>query len=194
MMNSGRLEQDLVLGLPVLRCYRNGARFLWKTIPAAIKESQPETVAAWKIGQKLWTRDYAGVHEALRSFDWSREARDLVNSLSNVMQQGWLMDHITGMFTVKKLTVSKEQKVNFDNLQPLSTYSTWSTSTPLHLRGLSSDRRDQRTDWLNAEVPTYARGYRLGAHAPDVYCNVCVQQSSGLQHLAVLSCSAGAAY
>ncbi|KAK4793976.1 hypothetical protein SAY86_011970 [Trapa natans] len=118
-------------------CYRNGARFLWKTIPAAIKERQPETVAAWKIGQKLWTRDYAGVHEALRSLDWSREARDLVNSLSNVMQQGWLMDHITGMFTVKKLTVSKEQKVNFDNLQPLSTYSTWSTSTPLHLRGLS---------------------------------------------------------
>lgn len=62
--------------------YRNSARFLWKSIPAAIKESQPEIAAAWKIGQKLWTRDYAGVHEAVWGFDWSQEARGLVNSFS----------------------------------------------------------------------------------------------------------------
>nr|GMD92866.1 COP9 signalosome complex subunit 8 [Ipomoea batatas] len=60
----------------------NSARFLWKTIPAAIKEGRPELVAVWKIGQKLWTRDYAGVHEALRDYEWSPEVRDIVLSFS----------------------------------------------------------------------------------------------------------------
>ncbi|GLT49519.1 hypothetical protein SLA2020_230710 [Shorea laevis] len=62
----------------------NSARFLWKSIPLAIKESQPEVVAAWKIGQKLWVRDYAGVHEALRGFDWSQEAQLLVSAFTEL--------------------------------------------------------------------------------------------------------------
>nr|GMD91631.1 COP9 signalosome complex subunit 8 [Ipomoea batatas] len=62
----------------------NSARFLWKTIPAAIKEGRPELVAVWKIGQKLWTRDYAGVHEALREYEWSPEVRDIVLSFSDL--------------------------------------------------------------------------------------------------------------
>nr|GLL45576.1 COP9 signalosome complex subunit 8 [Ipomoea trifida]GMD82944.1 COP9 signalosome complex subunit 8 [Ipomoea batatas] len=62
----------------------NSARFLWKTIPAAIKEGRPELVAVWKIGQKLWTRDYAGVHEALRDYEWSPEVRDIVLSFSDL--------------------------------------------------------------------------------------------------------------
>ncbi|KAM7250512.1 hypothetical protein ACFE04_022395 [Oxalis oulophora] len=53
----------------------NSARFLWKSIPVAIKENQPEVVAAWNIGQKLWTRDYAGVYEAICGFDWSPEVK-----------------------------------------------------------------------------------------------------------------------
>ncbi|XP_019173553.1 PREDICTED: COP9 signalosome complex subunit 8 [Ipomoea nil] len=62
----------------------NSARFLWKTIPAAIKEGRPELVAVWKIGQKLWTRDYAGVHEALREYEWSPEVRDIILSFSDL--------------------------------------------------------------------------------------------------------------
>ncbi|KAI4367459.1 hypothetical protein MLD38_023195 [Melastoma candidum] len=62
----------------------NSARFLWKTIPAAIKESQPEVVAAWRIGQRLWTQDYAGVYEAIRGFDWSPETCGLVASFAEV--------------------------------------------------------------------------------------------------------------
>ncbi|XP_010260990.1 PREDICTED: COP9 signalosome complex subunit 8 [Nelumbo nucifera] len=62
----------------------NSSRFLWKSIPSTIKESQPELVAAWKIGQRLWTRDYAGVYEAIRGFDWSEEARGLVSSFSEL--------------------------------------------------------------------------------------------------------------
>ncbi|XVF52530.1 hypothetical protein PTKIN_Ptkin05aG0025800 [Pterospermum kingtungense] len=62
----------------------NSARFLWKSIPPAIKESQPELVAAWKIGQKLWTRDYAGVFEAIRGFDWTQQNRVLVAAFSEL--------------------------------------------------------------------------------------------------------------
>jgi len=60
----------------------NSARFLWKSIPSSIKESQPEVTAVWKIGQKLWLRDYAGVHEAIRGFDWSQDVQGLVAAFS----------------------------------------------------------------------------------------------------------------
>lgn len=62
----------------------NSARFLWKTIPVAVKESQPEVVAAWGIGQKLWTRDYGGVYESIRSFNWSPEAQGLVSAFAEL--------------------------------------------------------------------------------------------------------------
>ncbi|KAI8532207.1 hypothetical protein RHMOL_Rhmol11G0195000 [Rhododendron molle] len=62
----------------------NTARFLWKSIPSSIKETSPELVAVWKIGQRLWMRDYAGVHEAIRGFNWSQEVRDLVTAFSDL--------------------------------------------------------------------------------------------------------------
>ncbi|GMJ16093.1 CONSTITUTIVE PHOTOMORPHOGENIC 9, FUSCA 7, EMBRYO DEFECTIVE 143, COP9 SIGNALOSOME SUBUNIT 8 [Hibiscus trionum] len=62
----------------------NSARFLWKSIPATIKETQPELVAAWKIGQKLWTRDYAAVYEAIRGFDWTQQTQLLVAAFSEL--------------------------------------------------------------------------------------------------------------
>ncbi|KAL1198186.1 COP9 signalosome complex subunit 8 [Cardamine amara subsp. amara] len=62
----------------------DSARFLWKTIPTAIKDTKPEIVAAWRIGQKLWTRDYAGVYGAIRDYDWSLEAKDMVAAFSDL--------------------------------------------------------------------------------------------------------------
>lgn len=60
----------------------NSARFLWKNVPRVVKENRPEVGAAWKIGQRLWTRDYAGVHEAIREFNGSPEAQAFVDSFS----------------------------------------------------------------------------------------------------------------
>eukprot|EP00262_Sarcandra_glabra_P007023 TRINITY_DN19591_c0_g1_i1.p1 TRINITY_DN19591_c0_g1~~TRINITY_DN19591_c0_g1_i1.p1 ORF type:complete len:198 (+),score=20.64 TRINITY_DN19591_c0_g1_i1:116-709(+) len=60
----------------------NSARFLWKSIPLAIKENSPEIVAAWKIGQRLWMRDYAGVYDAIREFNWSPDVLGLVTAFS----------------------------------------------------------------------------------------------------------------
>ncbi|KAL7213120.1 hypothetical protein ACSBR2_015766 [Camellia fascicularis] len=58
------------------------AQFLWKSIPSLVKETQPELVVVWKIGQRLWMWDYASVHEAIRGFNWTQETRDLVASFS----------------------------------------------------------------------------------------------------------------
>lgn len=60
----------------------NSARFLWKTIPSEVRENKPEIQAAWKIGQKLWIKDYGGVHEAIREFNWSPEAEGIVTAFS----------------------------------------------------------------------------------------------------------------
>ncbi|KAL0365095.1 UNVERIFIED_CONTAM: COP9 signalosome complex subunit [Sesamum angustifolium] len=60
----------------------NSARFLFKMIPSAVKERQPEVLGAWKIGQRLWTKDYCGLHEAIREFNWSPEAQSVVAAFS----------------------------------------------------------------------------------------------------------------
>ncbi|XP_042019537.1 COP9 signalosome complex subunit 8-like [Salvia splendens] len=62
----------------------NSARFLWKKIPLAVKESQPEVSAAWKIGQRLWIKDYASVHEAIREFIWSPQCQGIMAAFSEM--------------------------------------------------------------------------------------------------------------
>ncbi|CAK8530241.1 unnamed protein product [Lathyrus sativus] len=62
----------------------NSARFLWKTIPSSIKESKPEVTAVWKIGQQLWLRNYGGVHEAIRGYEWSQELQGFISAFSEL--------------------------------------------------------------------------------------------------------------
>ncbi|GBG78248.1 hypothetical protein CBR_g26281 [Chara braunii] len=49
----------------------NSARFLWKRIPTNIKQSNQELAAVWAIVQKMWLRNRAQCHEAIRGFPWS---------------------------------------------------------------------------------------------------------------------------
>ncbi|GLJ40357.1 hypothetical protein SUGI_0829980 [Cryptomeria japonica] len=60
----------------------NNARFLWRRMSSSVKESQPEVIAIWKIGQCMWTHDYAGVHGALCGFNWSLEVQQIITALS----------------------------------------------------------------------------------------------------------------
>ncbi|MCD7449809.1 COP9 signalosome complex subunit 8 [Datura stramonium] len=92
----------------------NSARFLWKKIPAAIKEARPEVVAVWRIGQKLWKRDYVGVHEAIREFSWSPEVQPIVASFAELYKKR--------MFEIL-----------------LSAYSTISTKDSAHFLGMSEN-------------------------------------------------------
>ncbi|MBA0609681.1 hypothetical protein Godav_021695 [Gossypium davidsonii] len=120
----------------------NSARFLWKSIPPAIKESQPEVVAAWKIGQKLWTRDYTGVYGAIRELYTKRMFELLQSAYSTisiqdaaqflgmseedasnyVLGQGWTVDPTSRMITVTKQAIVKEQKLDPGKLQRLTEY------------------------------------------------------------------------
>lgn len=56
----------------------NSARFLWKTVPQAVKDAHPELAAVWKIGQCLWNRDYPGVYSTAQGFEWSPEIAHFV--------------------------------------------------------------------------------------------------------------------
>lgn len=47
-----------------------------------MKDKQPEVAVAWRIGQGLWTRYYAAVHETIRAFHWSQQAQSLVAAFS----------------------------------------------------------------------------------------------------------------
>uniref|UniRef100_A0A7N2LG27 COP9 signalosome complex subunit 8 n=1 Tax=Quercus lobata TaxID=97700 RepID=A0A7N2LG27_QUELO len=108
----------------------NSARFLWKSIPSAIKESQLEVVAVWKIGQKLWMRDYGGVHEAIRGFDWSQEVQCLVAAFSAKPYNGFchcgillnsstlsnLPTYYLSLFTIPSHVANKIEKIQRDFL------------------------------------------------------------------------------
>ncbi|KAF4376251.1 hypothetical protein F8388_018920 [Cannabis sativa] len=110
----------------------NSARFLWKSIPAAIKDNQPELLAAWKIGQKLWVRDYGGVHEAIRGFDWSQQVQGLVAAFSGKSLQNLILS-ITLIGLVAKLYTKKM----FQLLQ--SAYSTISIQDTALFLGMNED-------------------------------------------------------
>ncbi|GAY53612.1 hypothetical protein CUMW_150450 [Citrus unshiu] len=124
----------------------NSARFLWKSIPSTIKDSRAEVVAAWKIGQHLWTRDYAGVYDAIRGFDWKLYTKRMFQLLMSaystistqdtalflgmneddaayyVQQQGWTLDPASRMLTVKKQPHVTEQKLDPSKMQCLTEY------------------------------------------------------------------------
>jgi len=61
----------------------NSARFVWKRTPAAIKESSPELVAAWKIVQNMWTHDHAGVYKALKGFEWTEPVQPVTSAIGD---------------------------------------------------------------------------------------------------------------
>ncbi|KAF9602890.1 hypothetical protein IFM89_032630 [Coptis chinensis] len=129
----------------------NSARFLWKTIPPVVKDNQPEVAAAWKIGQELWVRNYAGVHEAIRGFNWTSEVKELYtkkmfqlllsgystisvgdtalflgmneeDASNYALQRGWTVDSVSRMLTVKKQPIVTEQKLDPSKLQRLTEY------------------------------------------------------------------------
>ncbi|CAA2934748.1 COP9 signalosome complex subunit 8 [Olea europaea subsp. europaea] len=105
----------------------NSARFLWKRIPLAVKERQPEVVAAWNIGQKLWTRDYAGVHEAIREFNWSPEVQGIVASFSELYTKKMFELLVSAYSTISTQDTALFLGLNADDAANcnLSSFFTW---------------------------------------------------------------------
>ncbi|XP_078435282.1 COP9 signalosome, subunit CSN8 [Wolffia australiana] len=97
----------------------NSARFLWKSLPPVVKERNQEILAVWKIGQCLWTRDRAGVYNAIREFRWSPEILDFVTAFAEIHQQRMFHLLQSGYSTISVadtaqfLGMSEEMAINY---------------------------------------------------------------------------------
>lgn len=49
----------------------DNARFLWKRLPQAQRNSDPEMCAIWNVGKAMWTKDHASTQGAITGFSWS---------------------------------------------------------------------------------------------------------------------------
>nr|CAD7438664.1 unnamed protein product [Timema bartmani] len=56
------------------------AKYLWKRIPQNIKTSHAELGLIWKVGQRLWMRDFPGVYTSL-AVDWSENVSQVMQAL-----------------------------------------------------------------------------------------------------------------
>lgn len=56
------------------------AKFLWKRIPAPLKNSNEELALIWKVGQCMWKRDYPAAYSALQA-PWSDAVRPIMEAL-----------------------------------------------------------------------------------------------------------------
>ncbi|BBM97811.1 COP9 signalosome complex subunit 8 [Marchantia polymorpha subsp. ruderalis] len=78
----------------------NSARFLWKRIPAPVKQNNLELIAAWKIVKCLWAHGHAAVHEALRSYSWSPEVQQVISAVAENYSQKMLKLLYTAYSTI----------------------------------------------------------------------------------------------
>ncbi|CAM6034139.1 unnamed protein product [Sphagnum compactum] len=78
----------------------NSARFVWKRTPDAVKQSNPELVAAWKIVQCMWMHDHAGVYAALRAYGWASDVQQVVAAVGEDYSHGMLKLLSTAYSTV----------------------------------------------------------------------------------------------
>ncbi|CAN1813122.1 COP9 signalosome complex subunit 8 [Linum perenne] len=97
----------------------NSARFLWKTIPSVIKDSQPEVELYSKRMFQLLLSAYSTISVKDTALFLGMTEEDAKNY---VVQQGWSLDSDTEMLTVKKQASGMEQKRDPGKLQRLTEY------------------------------------------------------------------------
>lgn len=83
------------------------ARFLWKRIPAAVKQNNPELEAVWKLLQFFWCRHYQGIWQALQGYQWSPQLQPLVDALTAKTREDTLDLISTAYHTVRPDKVAK---------------------------------------------------------------------------------------
>ncbi|CAG9098983.1 hypothetical protein JYU34_002500 [Plutella xylostella] len=63
------------------------AKFLWKRIPPTITSSNPEIVAIWAIGQKLWKKDLPGTYQAITAYTWTEPVASIIKALEDKVRE-----------------------------------------------------------------------------------------------------------
>ncbi|KAF4526285.1 hypothetical protein B566_EDAN013646 [Ephemera danica] len=67
------------------------AKLLWRRIPESVKAANPELASIWAIGQSMWLRNFAGVHQALAQRDtWSEAVTPIMEALKNQIRSSAL--------------------------------------------------------------------------------------------------------
>ncbi|GAX73852.1 hypothetical protein CEUSTIGMA_g1302.t1 [Chlamydomonas eustigma] len=79
----------------------NDARFLWKRIPASVKQNNPELEAVWRLLQFAWSRQYQGLWQALQGYQWSTQLQPLIESLVIKMRE-----HLLDLISTAYATVT----------------------------------------------------------------------------------------
>uniref|UniRef100_A0A1D1XKQ8 COP9 signalosome complex subunit 8 n=1 Tax=Anthurium amnicola TaxID=1678845 RepID=A0A1D1XKQ8_9ARAE len=111
----------------------NSARFLWKSIPAGIKERKQEIMAVWKIGQSLWTRDYAGVYVAIRGFHWSPEVLDIVMSFSEIYKKRMFQLLLSAYSTISVADTAHFMGMNEEDATNYAVHHGWTLDPATHM-------------------------------------------------------------
>ncbi|KAK7872097.1 hypothetical protein R5R35_005177 [Gryllus longicercus] len=62
------------------------AKYLWKRIPQNVKSSHSELNSIWKVGQKMWLRDFPGVYAALNT-EWSENVSQIMQALQESVRK-----------------------------------------------------------------------------------------------------------
>ncbi len=84
---------------------RCNAKYLWKRIPQNVKSSHSELNSIWKVGQKMWLRDFPGVYAALNT-EWSENVSQIMQALQGLFEYSlFLISWVNGIvkFILKNL-------------------------------------------------------------------------------------------
>ncbi|XP_038211630.1 COP9 signalosome complex subunit 8 [Zerene cesonia] len=63
------------------------AKFLWKRIPQNITSSNPELVAIWTVGQKMWKKDLPRTYQALAAYHWVEPVATIMRALEEKVRE-----------------------------------------------------------------------------------------------------------
>ncbi|KAL0273751.1 UNVERIFIED_CONTAM: hypothetical protein PYX00_006357 [Menopon gallinae] len=62
------------------------AKYLWKRIPNSVKFGNTELQNIWKVGKKMWQRDFPGIYVALNE-QWSNDIAEIMHKLLEKVRQ-----------------------------------------------------------------------------------------------------------
>lgn len=64
------------------------AKFLWKRIPANIKENSAELSLIWQVGKCLWKRNYSDLYAVISSHqNWPNHLKNIMNLILDLTRQ-----------------------------------------------------------------------------------------------------------
>jgi hypothetical protein len=71
---------------------RNNARFLWKRIPAAVKQADNELSNVWQLVVHAWKREQPLFHKKIKETFWSDSLKPLINAVKGTVDFLCFMD------------------------------------------------------------------------------------------------------